>query len=765
MGENCEKGYKKTNTSYYRGTNKHRSMDEKRIPRNMYQPRRSDYYQNYKKEIDVSDSNICGIINLGNNCYLNSGLQIIASCTELVNELNNTKNSRGIIPHIKRAIYSLLNERKYNPDEFMNYFCSKNSDFIRGSQCCSQNFIRTLIRNINQDSLYQDEKVNNNDQYNPYGKEKIEYSNFIYGLYPESKMKSIFSGMTKSFSQGKCIKCHKLIENYSFSYFIDLNLYLNDLELKYRYNLSDVLNSNIGTPNNLSIDCPYCNTENNLKEETKIIKLPDILIFTLERYQGETNNVEIIPEKYLNMGKYIEKNLNVDCTDYELFAVNIRYGRTANFGHEICQVKREGQWYEINDSIGKKIHTNSHNDCSYGLFYRKRNNNQKYSKITIKNEVQQMEVEEEDNEYNKFQAVQDNYDKYKKDTILEVKDTNKSNKKKPENKNEIFDLKNNGGFRKTNPIDEKNIRLAKILNYNNRCKSIYSGLLIISLFDEFINEINKYTPPSKYLIYQIKNAVKQIINKKECETYDIKETFNLKNKNAKDFIIDVINKINEELLGFNLKISLTQILYTTVLSIDKEFHQLDKMYGEETKAKYIFAIISKKHLSGICFKCNTKINNISFNCSISKKLDFDKKTKIQYDFLDLIDENFKIDSKIEFTCTKCNKKSRFDNKNTIIKLPDILILTIARDYYNEKIKIKPDVTLDMKRYLDPSTKQIFTKYELFAVNIKNNDSDDCQIKINDEWYEVSEGYGKKITSPTFTNSSYGFYYKKIKSSH
>ena len=45
-----------------------------------------------------------------------------------------------------------------------------------------------------------------------------------------------------------------------------------------------------------------------------------------------TNNI------YLK--KFIDKNLKVDCTDYELFAINIRYGRTANFGHEICQIKR-----------------------------------------------------------------------------------------------------------------------------------------------------------------------------------------------------------------------------------------------------------------------------------------------------------------------------------------------------------------------------------------------------------------------------------------
>ena len=44
---------------------------------NKYKNRYNDYNNSYNQDI-------CGIINLGNNCYLNSGLQILASCRELV---------------------------------------------------------------------------------------------------------------------------------------------------------------------------------------------------------------------------------------------------------------------------------------------------------------------------------------------------------------------------------------------------------------------------------------------------------------------------------------------------------------------------------------------------------------------------------------------------------------------------------------------------------------------------------------------------------
>ena len=85
------------------------------------------------------------------------------------------------------------------------------------------------------------------------------------------------------------------------------------------------------------MNCPNYRCKNivELKEETKIVKLPEILIFTLERYQGPTNNVLIEPDDIIDMNKYIEQSLRVDSTLYELFAINIRLGNNVNFGHEI----------------------------------------------------------------------------------------------------------------------------------------------------------------------------------------------------------------------------------------------------------------------------------------------------------------------------------------------------------------------------------------------------------------------------------------------
>ena len=200
---------------------------------------------------------------------------------------------------------------------------------------CSQNFIRTLIRNINQDILFigHCNIINIKDlKYNPdiriNNNEYLAYQNFIKGkdIFPQSKVMSIFSGISKFHSYGKCLKCCHQIDEYTFNFFIDLTLYLNSFSNKRRCNFSEVLDSNIGKSNNITMECPKCHNDIYLIEITKIVKIPDILIFTFERFIDAHNNVWIEPKKTINFKKYVDNSLNPQKMEYELFAINIRFG-------------------------------------------------------------------------------------------------------------------------------------------------------------------------------------------------------------------------------------------------------------------------------------------------------------------------------------------------------------------------------------------------------------------------------------------------------
>ena len=730
-----------------KGKNKHQSMDDKRTGTKKYQSEIYGYPKNNIGKYDYSGSSkICGIINLGNNCYLNSGLQILASCRELVSELNKTNSTQRIIPYIKDAINSLLTQKIYNPTKFMDYFCSKNSDFIRGSQCCSQNFIRTLIRNMNSDSL---ESVSKNYNYNPSGKEKSEYDRFIISnrIFPESKIQSIFSGITKSFSTGRCKNCKKTIDNYSFSYFIDLNLYLDEID--YKCDFSDVLNSNIGGANNLSMDCPYCGYDLNLKEYTKFIKLPDVLIFTLERYQGVTNNVEIKPNPNISLLNYVDNSLRVDCAEYELFAINIRYGRSANFGHEICQVKRDGVWYEINDRDGQRISYTSHYDCSYGLFYRKTKNNTNnlYSSF---------------NKVNYYMEEDDDDDNYENEIKTETK---KLEDKKQTNESSCF-----GGISNIFSSDNKAPKLIRIINYNHTY--INSGIEIISLFDELVNYLKKYEITdlkNQYVIDLIKDAIAKISNNKEFDAYNLTQIkFEKPIKSSQDFIINVIKRIDDEFLKFNKHLNDSNLEYIPKASNtneNNEFNKLLKNLKYESKPKSIFSFIIKYHTKANCYHCYEQVDNYSFLHDIEFKIKFNDKFKYLYTFSELLEDNIKIKS---MTCPRksCKKVISAEIGLKFIKLPEIFIFTLERDKgTGYKSEIKPDETIDMKKYIDPSLKENYTRYELFAINMRNKDNDECQIKKNGKWYQLNEGYYKDISFQTFNNEICGLFYRRVKNSY
>jgi len=168
------------------------------------------------------------------------------------------KNTGKILILFKKVMISLLNRKIYNPKKFINCFCKLNKDFVKGSQCCSQNFIRTIITNINKTCVDKNyEIVKDNNQY--LNKNNEEYGNYLKTIFPESKLLSLFSGITQSHSYGICPNCKEKIDNYSFNYFIDQNIYLDEFDHKCKF--SEVLRANIGNENILTMNCPKCDKE------------------------------------------------------------------------------------------------------------------------------------------------------------------------------------------------------------------------------------------------------------------------------------------------------------------------------------------------------------------------------------------------------------------------------------------------------------------------------------------------------------------------
>ena len=678
----------------------------------------SDYDIEEKNFNYIENKRICGIKNIGNNCYLNSGLQIIVSCVELVDLLQQDKykNNKGINYYLRKTIKKLLNKNVYDPKEFIKYFCEINTDFTIGTQCCSQTFIRTLIGNINQECI--DNKfdlIYNNNQYKcPKSNDNYckQYEKFIEKLYPESKAQSLFSGITKSESKGKCPHCQETIEKYSFNYFIDQIIYLDDFKGEHKF--SEILNANIGIASNLIIDCPKCNNEINLKQDTKFIKLPNILIFTLERYHGFHNKVSIIPDSILQMNKYIDKSLNIDNTSYELFAINIRFGSTEDYGHEICQVKRNSKWYEINDNEGYEIKEISHFDSSYGLFYRLKTETD--DKISIYSKSIKLVDQKTESFFTKFRRyipfMKEEYNPIQiKQGIYIISETN------------IFESESK-------------------LNYPNDYN-------LLNLLKEVIFKIKKEG------VYEANNFIKEFL--KINSNY--KEN---KNTDSLDFLNYLIKNINDEFIRTNYNLYDENIIkYIPICEQEKiEYTKFIKTLFPISKPLFLFSNICKIYTKGKC-KCGNKINEYKYENFIVQKISVNKIFSSIH--LSKLLQQFLYAKKKRIKCEKCqtmNMKLNIEQK--YIKLGDILIISIINNY--NQIKILAD-EISFDNYLDDSLINDGNnyRYELFCINSKINKDDktealNCKIKINEQFYDINNINDDK----TYDENIYELFYRKIK---
>ncbi len=688
-----------------------------------------------------------GIYNIGNNCYLNSGLQILASCDNLVEELDkiNISYAKNIIYYLKEAFDYLLNKKiTYEPSKFIRYFSEKNNDFILGTQCCSQNFIRTLIRNINEECIKHNYNlIDENKQYSETNaKISKDYEKFIKNIYPESKIQSLFSGITKSHSKGVCPYCTGKIDNYSFNFFIDQIMYLDGFEHKCKF--SKVLKENLGFDSDLTMGCPKCKKEIEVEEKTKIIKLPEILIFTLERYQGSPNRVKIEPDDFLEMSEYIDKTSFVESTLYELFAINIRFGSTINYGHEICQVKRDGKWYEINDSsVNDK--TNSYFDSSYGLFYRRIKNLKNGNLTTSINRIQdisdknKINIKDSQQKLKDSQLIIDNSQENIKESQDNIKNSQENIKASLQNLNNSQKKLKDSVNSKQNIKDSQEKINKELVNKNN------------------INTDNTKTTPNKELVNNIDNNKNYGI-----ETIDILREVIINNIKNEDIFTQFISHINKQYP--NLQASkCSQDLIIKILNELKNFKYKDYFYcSPPPKAYSLFNVSLLYHYSYECQICtkyyyyyHKKFNNSKSynNPEFVIQLPMQSSAKFEEILKNTLSINF-------YAKDKCYYGHSVDKYLTVYidQLPKILIFTLKKKDKNNNIKITPDDLL----IIDKDYHNKF-KYKLFAVNILKDEKlgNEFQININNKWYEIRNNNKYPIDKPTPSKYINGLFYKKI----
>jgi ubiquitin C-terminal hydrolase len=335
---------------------------------------------------------LTGLANLGNTCYINSGIQILSHCYEFQEKLNSIdqelednvdvtflkeyidlrnimwKSNCKIAPSRFLKIIHLISEKKDRP-LFTGYSQQDLPEFLLFIIDCFHNSIKKKMKvEINGVVKNEKDKINNECYKVLKHTYENEYS-IIYDLFYGMYVTNIYNlkGKKVSFRPDPFLTLDLPIPEYNnnkdISIYDCLDLFCND-------ELLDGENMWLDETQNKKIE---------VKKKIVFWKLPDILIVVLKRFhfvkktnQNKKKYMLIdVPIKELDLTKYmIHKTKNV----YELFGVCNHMGKGSDSGHYTSNVlNANGKWYNFNDTFVKEI-SNSKivTPNGYCFFFRKK---------------------------------------------------------------------------------------------------------------------------------------------------------------------------------------------------------------------------------------------------------------------------------------------------------------------------------------------------------------------------------------------------------
>jgi ubiquitin C-terminal hydrolase len=294
---------------------------------------------------------ICGLVNFGNTCYLNSIIQTLNSSElftkEVLSEnfLKNVKIKDGLSLEIEKLLKGIWNDNciivpeslvrkltmllripinyQHDVDEFLEKILNKISEEL----CMELNIkiegnIRNEIEKIYLESLKSWEIS--------FKKEYSFITELFYGQY---------------FSEIICLNCnHKVC---SYDPFMIL-----ELELKYN-NILDCIKKHTSFEEDIEdYKCDKCNKKH-IKKRLNIIRLPKILLITLKRYNNNickiSNDINI--NNNLKLKTYLGHEMN-----YDLKSIIMHEGSCMG-GHYYTYTKsiRTKKWFNFNDENVSEI--------------------------------------------------------------------------------------------------------------------------------------------------------------------------------------------------------------------------------------------------------------------------------------------------------------------------------------------------------------------------------------------------------------------------
>ena len=344
-----------------------------------------------EKEENIVNSitqSLTGLVNLGETCYMNTGLQNLIHCIPFIrqlfsvlNEFNGLTEQKIITFSFINLCISLIRNEKYNnkfyinsydPSNFRKNFCKNHKGYSNHEQHDSLEFLRILLDDISKE-LNQTKIICDYKELTTEGKSKKEqnydYNNFYLCRENSIIVKIFYSQIMNIFT----CECGDI--SYSFEKILDIPLLFPKEIIDGEINLNDLLYIYFsGEKISWSLPCHKCGQKNvDRDKKIKLSILPEVIIFSLQRFNPITgvkiNKLikfeEIIDLKPFCDNDFFNGEIN---TKYKLFGISNHSG-TINFGHYYSYTKVGEKWFEFNDSFVKPINLSLMSRASYFFFY------------------------------------------------------------------------------------------------------------------------------------------------------------------------------------------------------------------------------------------------------------------------------------------------------------------------------------------------------------------------------------------------------------
>ena len=338
-----------------------------------------------KNELNSIIFSKIGLNNLGNTCYMNTGLQNLIHSKDFIERLLSKKSliDSNITPITKQFLNLCQNisnsgTKSIKPEDFKYYFSKKHSEYRGYGEHDTQEFCRILLEDMNKE-LNEISKKGKYKELSTKNKSKRECDEEFDELFRSRESSIVIDSFYGQIINIFTCKCG--YEDYSFQKVMDLPLLLPGGEssvkvedLLYEYFKEDIIKFNT--------KCEECLRKRDHKKVIKFSQPPNILILSLQRIDLRTNrknNCSVIFSEKLEIKEYIDE----DCANrynckYKLYGISC-YSWLVKEAHYYAFIKiNDKDWYEFNDSkvtyYGEEINIKKIYSSVYALFYKKEKN-------------------------------------------------------------------------------------------------------------------------------------------------------------------------------------------------------------------------------------------------------------------------------------------------------------------------------------------------------------------------------------------------------